>query len=557
MQDRASAVSTDHQGAEGVRVDAGRAGDGNVLVQASEFSGGDYNLLPYPSMPFAYTQPGHLAALTALFGFAAPAPDRARVLELGCASGGNIIPLAARWPNAHFLGIDLTKRHVEHGLQRIAALGLPNIEIRQSDLAQISFGHEQFDYVICHGVFSWVPKAAQAGILRICSENLAPNGVATISYNVLPGWHMRRIVRDICLHHVGKEGPARQRVTKARWALDQIAKSVSETEPYGLLLRNEARRMARRPASYILGEFLVADNTPCYFHEFVAHAEQYGLTYLCEGDLNASIPQILNPETRRRNRALAGSNPLALEQYIDFFTGRTFRRSVLVRTQQAACVERTRRPERLRPLHFASRLRFDPSHGNANLSIYRDDQGRAITTKDPVVCRALARLAEFYPTTLTLKQLTAPSAEKETMDRGNVETRVCKALFRLVAAGQATVSALPLQAGSATAERPRVWPVARVEAEARQPWITSLHHVAVPLHPIAAVMLAHLDGSNDRQMLKARLIEALRCGEVRVVELQAESGQIEHAQLETVAAQYVERTLSHLALHAILEPTSS
>jgi hypothetical protein len=84
-----------------------------------------------------------------------------------------------------------------------------------------------------------------------------------------------------------------------------------------------------------------------------------------------------------------------------------------------------------------------------------------------------------------------------------------------------------------------------------------MHHVAVPLHAVAAVLLAHLDGSNDRQMLKARLIEALRCGEVRVSELQADPAQMEHAQLEAVAAQYVERTLNHLARNALLEPASA
>src|SRR5262245_66566311 len=58
--------------------------------------GGDFDQLPYPSMPFAYTQPAHLAALAALYGLEPPRAASARVLELGCASGGNIIPLAAR-----------------------------------------------------------------------------------------------------------------------------------------------------------------------------------------------------------------------------------------------------------------------------------------------------------------------------------------------------------------------------------------------------------------------------------------------------------------------------
>src|SRR5215831_1986601 len=103
--------------------------------RVGELPGDEYDQLPYPSMPFAYTQPARLAALTALFGVEAPAADTAHVLELGCASGGNIIPLAARFPNASFLGIDLSQRQIDDGRRRIAALGLSNVEIRQGDLA--------------------------------------------------------------------------------------------------------------------------------------------------------------------------------------------------------------------------------------------------------------------------------------------------------------------------------------------------------------------------------------------------------------------------------------
>ena len=530
--------------------------DESAAAQGGEPPGGDYNLLPYPSMPFAYTQPAHLAALTALFGVEAPAADRARVLELGCASGGNIIPLAARFPNASFLGIDLSQRQIDDGSRRIAALGISNVEVRQGDLAKIKSFGEQFDYVICHGVFSWVPKAVQHAIFRICSENLAANGVAAISYNVLPGWHLRSIVRDICLHHAEKELPPRQRVNKARWALEQIAKSASATEPYGLLMRNEAKRIAKLPSSYILGEFLAAENTPCYFHEFIDWAGQYGLSYLCEGDLASSIPESLFPEAEHRIKLLAGPSRLAMEQYIDFFSGRPFRRSILTKVELSTTENRIPNPELLRTFHFASQIRLDPDESKAHVSVYRDNRGRAITTEDPAVRYALAQLAEHYPAPLTLKQLTAPAAS---MAQSNVtsgaEARVCKALFRLIAASQATVSSRPLEVGSAATERPRAWALARIEAAAGQPWVTTLHHTAIPLHIVLAYLLVHLDGNHDRQMLRAKLVEALRRGEIRVPELQSDHTNAKGSQLELIAEQYVERTLSYCALHALLEPT--
>jgi methyltransferase-like protein/trans-aconitate methyltransferase len=520
-------------------------------ARVGELPGNEYDQLPYPSMPFAYTQPAHLAALTALFGVEAPAADTARVLELGCASGGNIIPLAARFPNASFLGIDLSQRQIDDGRRRIAAVGLSNVEIRQGDLAKIKSFGEAFDYVICHGVFSWVPKVVQRAIFQICSKNLATNGIATISYNVLPGWHLRRVVRDICLHHVGTEGSPQQRENKARLALGQIAKSASKTEPYGLLVRNEAKRIAHLPSAYILGEFLAAENAPCYFHEFIDWVGQYGLSYLCEGDLGSSIPELMFPESEQRIKSLAGTSRFAIEQYIEFFTGRPFRRSVLTRSRSAVAEKRMPSPDLLRPFHFASQVRFDPDRSDAQVSIYMDNRGRMITAVDPAVRYALTQLAERYPATSTLKELTT-SAQPD--DASESEARVCRALFRLIAAGQARVSSLPLRVGRAAQERPLGWFLARIEAAAKQPWATSLRHTAIPLNRVQAFMLAHLDGSHDRQMLTAKLVEALRRGEVPTPELQSHQGNTKGYQVVSVDDQYIERILRYCALHALLEP---
>src|SRR5215470_14456784 len=121
----------------------------------------DYDALPYRSTPYTHTQPAHLAAIAMLLGMAPPPADKARVLELGCASGGNIIPLAARYPHARFVGIDLSLRHVEDGQRAITHLGLQNIEIRHGNIGDLSIVGPQFDYVVCHGVFSWVPRTVQ------------------------------------------------------------------------------------------------------------------------------------------------------------------------------------------------------------------------------------------------------------------------------------------------------------------------------------------------------------------------------------------------------------
>jgi 2-polyprenyl-3-methyl-5-hydroxy-6-metoxy-1,4-benzoquinol methylase len=125
-----------------------------------------------------------------------PRPPRRVCWNWVCAAGGNLIPFAARHPEASALGVDLSTVQVSQGVAAIAHAGLSNVQLRAFNIADIDASFGQFDYIVCHGVYSWVPGPVQDAILRICSENLAPNGVAYVSYNVYPGWKSREIVRD-------------------------------------------------------------------------------------------------------------------------------------------------------------------------------------------------------------------------------------------------------------------------------------------------------------------------------------------------------------------------
>lgn len=513
-------------------------------ADAAQAPGGDYNQLPYPSLAYDFTQPSRLAALAALSGLTAPAAGRARVLEIGGASGGNIIALAARFPHASFLGVDLSTRHIEEGKRRIAALGLRNIELRQADVTTLALTGQQFDYIICHGVFSWVPAAAQEAILRLCGETLAPDGMAMISYNVLPGWHLRSVVRDICLHHAGREGSPQARVAAARHALQQIAQTAGENDPYGQLLRNEARRLAQRPAAYILGEFLVETNTPLHFGEFAQWAGRHGLGYLCEADILASTPRSANPEVAERMQALADGDRDDFEQNVDFYSGRTFRRSVLVRAPRAGAA-RSVDPQRFRGLHFAAELHPDAEKSTAQLAVFKDARGRAVQAEDAAVRHALTRLAQQFPATVACGELAARGTE--------AEARVCKALYLLTATGQVNAFSLPLAAGGADAARPCVWPLARAEAAGGQLWLSTLRHFSVPLNPVLAALLPHLDGTHDRTALGERLAGALQRKEVTVAELSGEPAQWDAGRLREVAAQYVTGAVQFLARHALLQ----
>ncbi len=142
-----------------------------------------YDAVPYTSWPYPQSHPDRLATMATLFGLKPQPVDHARVLELGCASGGNLIPMAVAMPESHFIGIELSARQLAEGQETVRRLGLTNIELHQKNILEVGPDLGRFHYILAHGVYSWVPEPVQDKILAVCQENLEPGGVAYVSYN--------------------------------------------------------------------------------------------------------------------------------------------------------------------------------------------------------------------------------------------------------------------------------------------------------------------------------------------------------------------------------------
>ena len=125
------------------------------------------------------THPDRMATMAVLHGMKPPAVDRCRVLELGCTDGGNLLAMAQTMPGASFLGIDLSPVQIDQGKAAAQMLGAANVELRTLNLTDVDDSFGLFDYIICHGVYSWVTASVRDKILEICSRNLAPTAWLT------------------------------------------------------------------------------------------------------------------------------------------------------------------------------------------------------------------------------------------------------------------------------------------------------------------------------------------------------------------------------------------
>ena len=290
-----------------------------------------YDELPYDSLPLSETQPDFLAAVARLHGFDAPDPRRARILELGCAQGGNLIPLAWRWPESECVGVELSRVQAEAGMAFIQRLGLSNARIVHGDLAALPDDLGEFDFIIAHGVFSWVPPSVQQALLEACRRHLSPHGIAYVSFNVAAGWQALQPLRAALIERTSAELPAPARFKQALRVLDAL-----ESEWRDPFLLKEIAYLKTAAPSYLFHEYLAEFNAPLPFAEFAGLLDAHGLRYVGEAGPRCAVVELedawgLAPERmagRGRHAEAALADALAIR----------FRRALIAR-DDAPCAQ--------------------------------------------------------------------------------------------------------------------------------------------------------------------------------------------------------------------------
>ena len=303
-----------------------RANDDDTLASAALVD--SYEAVAYEAKPNPVSHPDHLAAIATMFGLEAPEIDHARVLEIGCSDGSNLLPVAATLPNSHCVGCDLAPTPIRVAREATAALGLGNVEWFAGDLRELSTARGSFDYIIAHGVYSWVPVPVRDALLDLVARALAPNGVLFISYNVFPGGHTRRAVSEILLHHTSTLPTLRDKLLAARELAALLANAGTTHDAPDTGMQTELRRIAEMTDSQLAHDVMSEPNDPVYFHQFAEHASRHGLAYLAE-----AAPAMMGGAGLGANvRAyLSRLERLVREQYLDFARLRRFRQSLICR----------------------------------------------------------------------------------------------------------------------------------------------------------------------------------------------------------------------------------
>lgn len=363
-----------------------------------------YDDLPYESYCFPFTSPENIAAIATIYGLTPVNVATARVLELGSASGGNLIPFAIKFPQAKVVGVDLSQKQIDDGIKIINDIGLDNLSLEAKDILTIDDDFGQFDYIICHGVYSWVPQSVRKAILKICQNNLSEHGVAYISYNTYPGWKTKEMIRDAMLLSAQGSDNQVDALANAR----KMYQFLDDNAPKDGLLKNILTQNSvvsdQSKDYYLIHEYLEPINEPCYFQEFINAINSYDMAYL--SDAQPSESMLSNYEDTISQPILKqskGDQELA-EQYLDFLSNRKFRKSLIVNADKKQHINRTLTIENFKNLHLSCYLETNKlTPDNTAQAVGKKDLN--LTISDVFFKAIIKQMNKSFPSTVSIETL--------------------------------------------------------------------------------------------------------------------------------------------------------
>jgi SAM-dependent methyltransferase/methyltransferase-like protein len=477
-----------------------------------------YEEVPFDSGPVTNSHPDSLATVATLYGLRPPRLEGCRVLELGCSTGGNLLGMALSLPESSFVGIDLSPRQIAHARVLADRLGLTNVELRAMSIADVDGEFGTFDYIVCHGVYSWVPEPIRDAILRVCSRNLSPRGVAFVSYNTFPGWHARAMVREMIVFHDDPTRPPMERVARGREFVEFLARCASmPMSVYRAVFERELQAIRSMSDSHFLHEELEAVNQPVYFADFARLAAANGLQCLAEAGLSAA-EALLPPEVRAPLREWS-ADPVQHEQYLDFVRDRAFRQTLLCHADARVTAAPT--ADAIPALYIAARAApitaaADPATDVAEE--FRSPDGRVVNTNHPLLRAALHVLFESLPQALPFGELWARVRERapaavQFMDADDDGRTLASAMLQCAMGHLIGLHVRPAPCAADAGPRPTASPLARVQATVGER-VTNLRHFSVDLLAFDRAVVPFLDGTRDRPAILSLVRNAVQRGDI-------------------------------------------
>ncbi len=450
-----------------------------------------FDELPNTCNAMPYSQPDRLATLATLFGMTPPSLTTCSVLELGCCDGSNIIPTAYTLPKANIVGIDSSEQNIKTGQATIDALKLANINLKHTNILDIDADFGQFDYIIAHGIFSWVSPEVQAKIFSICEHNLTSNGIAYISFNTKPGCNVNNTIRDMMQYLSAPVDDPAVKINQHKALLKFLLDSTKETKDhYESFIGEEVNNLIQLPETFVCKELVEEKNEALYFHEFMEQAKTHNLKYLGDAFLHTMLSDSFSAP-QKDSLQMFNSDLIVQEQMMDILSNRQFRHTILCHKD----IELTRNlsSEILADLYITSSMqpvsdsyeKFENSRGT-------------ISTPKLIVQAALRYLGNEWPRAIPFNELLEQARKITQSNAATDQETITNTLLMGYSKGIIELQSQPTAITTTVSEFPKASPLASLQAK-HSAKITNLRNEwLIVKNTVCLHLLPYLDGKHSQ-----------------------------------------------------------
>lgn len=481
----------------------------------------DFNYVPsdkdgltFISYSNFHSNPFYLRTLSKLVGMDAAPLVSAKILELGCASGGNILPFALKYPDSHTIGIDLSNNLIAIGNEMKLSLNLSNIDLICCDILDVDTSFGTFDYIIVHDVFSRVSEEVRDKILTICKENLNENGLAYISYNTLPGWNNLATIREFALYHSNNFEEIPEKINQIRLLFDFVKEAVKESDSaYAKLIFETSELLQDKPDFSIVHDFLQTYNKAFYFSAFVEEVNKVGLQYVVDAEITKMY--IHNYVSIISDKLGGIEDVVRMEQYLDFITNRAFRQTILCHDHRR--INRKISMDHLVDYYFKMNLSssLDEESDKEAIFYLNNNPEDTITTNNPML-KAIFEVLSENNGYLSFHDVASLSNNKlPEINLSEIESQAKVSLMGLFLKGKIDVRADFIHTTSHEMDAPKVWEYVTAQAlYLKQKVVTNLYFESVQLSLFEYYLVRYMDGNNTKEVIISKMLDHFKNGDL-------------------------------------------
>lgn len=143
--------------------------------------------------------------------------------DLGCGNGFTLLVLAACYPQASFVGVDINEEHIASAEAVRQKSGLENVSFHCIDFrGAVELELPEFDYVCATGIYSWISEEVRQDMHAFVNKFLKKDGVFVVHYVPMPSGAAIPALWRVMREYSADDGASVDRAKKAQGMIERF-----------------------------------------------------------------------------------------------------------------------------------------------------------------------------------------------------------------------------------------------------------------------------------------------------------------------------------------------